>query len=557
MSRIRAAIEKRARGAARLSFGPLTEASDEFLRFLGVQQTVAGVDVTEATALGISPYWACARVIAEDVASLPLPVYRQLHPGKARAPEHPLYELLQSEPNPEMQAMSFREAVTSHAVTWGNGYAEIERDNAGRIKHLWPLRPDRMQLERRDGQLFYLYTVGGVTYTLRPHQVLHVHGISFDGIVGYSVARTAAQSLGLTAALEEYAARLFANGAAPRGVLSRPDGKKPLTDDAIKRLRTQWDETYGGLSNAHRVAILEEGVGYEAVGMPPEETQMLESRQFQAVEICRWFRMQPHKIGILDRATWANIEHQNIEHGTDTIRPWCVRWEQAIAARCFTAREREEYHAEHVIDALLRGDSKTRHENYTSGINNGYYSPNDVAELENRNPIPDGDTYFVPLNLVPLSVAAAQKPEAPAALSTGRVRAAYKPALEAAWRELGQEERRRVVPAARAVADASDAETEIAAVIAGEIEALADWGVRRVAVPALAFVEALGATGAGDITQQVVAGEVRRHAHDMAEALIARAGDGADALGAVFASWHPDAEADQLIDALITDVLEA
>jgi hypothetical protein len=363
-------------------------------------------------------------------------------------------------------------------------------------------------------------------------------------------------------------------------VLERPEGNKPLNDAAIERLRTQWDETYGGLSNAHRIAILEEGVKYEKVGLPPEEAQMLESRQFQAVEICRWFRMQPHKIGILDRATWANIEQQNIEHGTDTIRPWCVRWEQAIAARCFTPRERREYVAEHLIDAILRGDSKTRHETYASGMQNGYYCPNDIAELENRNPIEGGDTYFVPLNLIPLHVASEQQPEpdppAPAAsaadirlqraaLARERVTYAYRPAVEAAWKNLLSEERRAIVPAVDALADASEAALEIEAAIDGAREGLTRSGARLVVPAAVAFALALNelvgplmadplTASEAEVAARVCAGScVIDHLGETQDAVLA----GQVAPGPIFDTWSAEGRAGKDAEKLLEAVAHA
>jgi HK97 family phage portal protein len=494
----------RIKGAVKVSFGHPSEPSEELLRLFAYGESTSGVAVTETTALGCAPYWSCTRVIAEDVASLPLPVYRKLIPrGKVRAPEHPLYRLLHDEPNPEMQAMDFREAVTSHAVTWGNGYAEIERTNAGTIKALWPLRPDRMRLERRDGQLYYLYTVGGVTYALLPRQVLHIHGLGFDGVVGYSVARVGANSIGIGMALDEYAGRLFSNGAAPRGVIEQPDNGKKLGDESIKRLRTNWDETYGGLSNVHRVAVLEEGLTYKAVGLPPNDTQMLESRQYQAVEVCRWFRMQPHKIGILDRATWANIEQQNIEHGTDTIRPWCVRWEQAVTARLLTEAERRDYVAEHLIDAIMRGDAKSRGEAHSLGIQSGYLCPNDVAEMENRNPIEGGDQYFIPLNLVPLAQAGQPRevePKAPdmdglrrdrLALGLSRLRKAYAPAIAAGFRNLAAEERRAVMTGPATLADTDDPAVEVEAALQTTYGELTKRVRAHVVGPAVSYGEAV------------------------------------------------------------------
>lgn len=569
----------RIKGAVKVSFGPPSEPSEELLRLFAYGDSVTGVAVTETTALGLAAYWACTRVVSEDVASLPLPVYRKLVPrGKVRAPEHPLYRLLHDEPNPEMQAMDFREAVTSHAVTWGNGYVEIERTNAGVIKALWPLRPDRMRLERREGQLYYLYTVGGVTYVLLPRQVLHVHGLGFDGVVGYSVARVGANSLGVGMALDEFAGRFFSNGASPRGVIQQPDNGKKLGEESIKRLRTNWDETYGGLSNVHRVAILEEGLTYQAVGLPGKESQMLEERQFQGLEVCRWFRMQPHKVQMLDRSTWNNIESENINHGTDTIRPWCVRWEQAISARLLTEAERRDYVAEHVMDAILRGDMKSRYESYAIGVNNGFLCGDDICEMENRNPIEGGDQHFIPLNLIPLDQAGQpREPESKApdmeglrrdrvALGLSRLRRAYAPAIATGFRNLAAEERRAVMTGPAALADTDDPAVEVEAALRTTYGELAQNARRYLAGAAAAYGDAVrdlaAACGAERglpeaSVEESVGREARRYLGESLEPLVGvllDPTDLAERMGAFFDRWQHEGRSARYVAPLMDDI---
>ncbi|MFB4294806.1 phage portal protein [Nonomuraea sp. ATR24] len=389
--------------------------------FAGGSATSAGVWVSEETALHYAPFFAGVRVIAEDVASLPLITYERLARGKRRASEHPLYPLLHDQPNPYMTSVGLRETLQGHALTWGDGYGYIVRNGAGEVTELWPLRPDRCKPEiTRTGPgrmtLMYRYTdeVNGIRAMLHPDEVLHVKGLGGDGITGYSVVGMARQSLGLGVAAETYGSKLFSNNARPGGVLKTPGRLSP---DANKRLKIDWENMHQGLDQAHRVAILEEGLEWEAIGIPPEDAQFLETRKFQVTEMARWLRLPPHKIGDLERATFSNIEHQQIDYVASALRIWLVRWEQAIFTRLLTSAERGTFFAEHLVDALLRGDIKTRYEAYALGRNWGWLSADDVAEMENMNPLPDGrgEVYLVPLNMKPAPTPkeAAMPPPAP------------------------------------------------------------------------------------------------------------------------------------------------
>jgi len=365
--------------------------------------TATGITVTPETALQSTAVFACVRVLAETVASLPLPVYRRLPSGgKERAPDHYLYSILHDQPNPEMTSFEFREVLMGHVVTWGNGFAEIEFDGAGRARALWVLRPDKMNVRRRSGRLEYIYRlpdkVGGREVVLPAERIFHLRGLGFDGLVGYSPIHLARQAVGLAMATEEFGARFFGNGARPGAVMEHP-GK--LSDEAHERLRKSWEERHQGLEKAHRIAILEEGMKLHEVGIPPEDAQFLETRKFQVVEIARLYRVPPHMIMDLERSTFSNIEHQSIEFVVHTIRPWLVRWEQAIRRDIFLPGDRKVFFAEFLVDGLLRGDVKSRYEAYAVGRQNGWLSANDVRELENMNPIDGGDVYLVPLNMIP------------------------------------------------------------------------------------------------------------------------------------------------------------
>ncbi len=300
-----------------------------------------------------------------------------------------------------MTSFEFRETMMGHLLLWGNAYAEIEWGADGWPVALWPLLPHRMQVERVDGELKYKYTppTGGAV-DLADYRVFHLRGLSGDGIVGYSPIKLAKEAIGLGLATEEFGARFFGNDATPGGVLTHPG---VLTDDAYDRITKSWNKAHGGLSKSHRMAVLEEGITYEAVGIPPEDAQFLETRAFQLSEIARIYRVPPHMIADLDKATFSNIEHQALEFVTNSLRPWLVRWEQAIARDLFPPEDNGRYFSEFIIAGLLRGDIKSRYEAYSVGRQNGWLSANDVRLLENMNPIEDGDVYLVPLNMIPAS----------------------------------------------------------------------------------------------------------------------------------------------------------
>ena len=366
----------------------------------GGEETSSGIPVDESKALQLSAVYACVRVLSETLASLPLPVYRRLTPrGKARAPDHSLFEILHDRANPDMTSVTFRETLMAHVVLWGNGYAEIERDRAGRVISLWPLLPDRTWPVRKDKILRYITRVGTEEITLPSDRVLHIPGLGFDGLRGYSPMTLHRQAVGLGLAGEEFGARFFGSGARPSGVLEF-DGKFP--DQASREaFREQFAAVQQGLGNAHRTAVLEAGMKWHQTSIPPNDAQFLETRQFQVREIARIFRVPPHLIGDLDNATFSNIEHQGLEFVVYTLRPWLVKWEQAINQSLIPANEQSTIFAEFLVDGLLRGDIASRYTAYATGRQNGWLSANDVRELENQNPLPgaQGDVYLVPLNM--------------------------------------------------------------------------------------------------------------------------------------------------------------
>lgn len=380
------------------------------------QTNESGVPVTEDTALNFSAVWCATRIIAETVASLPLLIYERTDDdGKLRARQHPLWPLLHDAPNGEMSAYTFLETVTAHVVNWGNGYAEIQRNGRGDVLALLPIAPDKVRVMRADsGAIEYhvldeRYTVEAI---LSAEDVLHVKGLGFNGLKGMSVIRHANQSIGLGLATERHGATFFGNGARPGGVLQHPG---TLSAEARANIRKEWREKHGS-SNPNDVAILWEGMGYTPLNVPHDEAQFLETRKFQINEIARWYRLPPHMLAELDRATHSNIEQQSLEFVIYSLTPWLRRWESEIDRQLFPQREQADFFAQFLLEGLLRGDIQSRYNAYAVGRQWGWLSVDDIRRLENLNPIEGGDVYLQPLNMVP----AGQEPESEDMPETGR-----------------------------------------------------------------------------------------------------------------------------------------
>jgi HK97 family phage portal protein len=373
--------------------------------------TTSGKPVNEHTAMQMTAVYSCVRILAEAVAGLPLHLYKYTASGgKEKALSHPLYFLLHDEPNPEMSSFVFRETLMTHLLLWGNAYAQIIRNGKGEVIALYPLMPNRMRVDRDSkGELYYSYTrysdeapaINGMTVTLRPSDVLHIPGLGFDGLVGYSPIAMAKNAIGLAMATEEYGAKFFANGAAPGGVLEHPGTIKDP-----QKVKESWNMAYQGSSNAHRVAVLEEGMKYQPIGISPEQAQFLETRKFQINEIARIFRIPPHMIGDLEKSSFSNIEQQSLEFVKYTLDPWVIRWEQAISRSLLRTDEKKLLFAKFNVDGLLRGDYTSRMNGYAIGIQNGFMCPNDARALEDMDLIPDelgGNKFLCNGNMVDLA----------------------------------------------------------------------------------------------------------------------------------------------------------
>ncbi len=362
----------------------------------------SGKRVTDRTALQHIAVYACVRVLSEAIAQLPLHVYKYNDKGKERVLQHPLYFLLHDQPNPEMTSFVFRETLMSHLLIYGNAYAQIIRNGRGDVIGLYPLMPDKMKVDRDEkNRLIYIYSrydeanpnlkeQGDIIFYA--DEVLHIPGLGFDGLVGYSPIALAKNAIGISIACEDYGASFFGNNANPSGVLEHPGViKNP------DKLRDAWHRAYGG-RNAHKVAVLEEGVKFTPISIPNNEAQFLETRKFQIEEIARMYRVPLHMISDLDHATFSNVEHLSLDFVKYSLDPWIVRWEQSLQKALLSDSEKGRYFIKFNVDGLLRGDYASRMQGYSIGIQNGFLCPNDVRELEDMNLIPEekgGFTYMV------------------------------------------------------------------------------------------------------------------------------------------------------------------
>lgn len=387
---------------------------------LGGSKTASGKRVDVDTAMTLSAVWAAIRLLSESAASLPLVTYERLQPrGKRRKPDHPAFSVLHDNTTERQTAFEWVETTMAHLCLRGNSWSWIERDNASRVTALWILDPRHMKVFPLPG--------GDILFSWEPPDVpplralagsgdmLHVRGFNAgNGLLGVSPITFARESLGVGLAAEEYGARFFSNSTTPSGVLEHP---KELSDAGIQRLTASLNN-FRSLENKHKNLILEEGMQWKTIGVSPEDAQMLETRKFQVSEVARWFRVPPHMIADLEKATFSNIESQGMDFIRHTMRPWLIRIEKSIQRDVLLPKERRTIFVEFLVDALLRGDSETRSKSYASGRQWGYLSVNDIREMENQNPIEGGDEYLTPLNMVGSGSDGGTEPPPPAPAPT-------------------------------------------------------------------------------------------------------------------------------------------
>ena len=401
-------------GIFRSRDAPRNSTSGSAYRFF-MGNSTSGKRVNERSAMQMTAVYSCVRILSEAVAGLPLHLYQYTDKSsKEKAVENPLYFLLHDEPNTEMTSFVFRETLMTHLLLWGNAYSQIIRNGKGEVMGLYPLMPDRMAVNRDEkGRLYYEYMVSSDdaktlkdgTVRLSPYDVLHIPGLGFDGLVGYSPIAMAKNAIGLAIAAEEYGSKFYANGATPSGILEYPGTVKEPD-----KVRESWNAGFGGSSNAHKIAVLEEGMKYTPISISPNEAQFLETRKFQINEIARIFRVPPHMVGDLEKSSFSNIEQQSLEFVKYTLEPWLVRWEQAMQRSLIPQDDKSKYFIKFNVDGLLRGDYQSRMQGYATARQNGWMSANDIRELENLDRIPaedGGDLYLINGNMMPLSMSGA------------------------------------------------------------------------------------------------------------------------------------------------------
>lgn len=376
----------------------------------GGGEAASGIVVTPDTAMRATAVYACVQYLARSIAAMPLILYQRLPDGgKERDYEHPLGRVLHDQPNGWQTAFDFRAMLQAHLSLRGNAYARIVSANGAPVSALIPLHPDRVRpLPRRvNGRLAYEHwPLDGGREILLQEEVLHLRGLSLgpDGVLGLSPIDSLREAVGLALAAETYGARFYRNDARP-GIVVKHPGR--LSPEGAARLKASWNSQFAGAANAHKTAVLEEGMDIVPIGMTAEQAQFLETRKFQRGEIASIFGVPPHKIGDLERATFSNIEHQAIEVVTDTIRPWAVAWEQALTRDLFTGDMRRTHMVAFNLDGLLRGDIESRYRAYATGRQWGWLSANDVREREDMNRIDGGDIYLAPVNMTPAEKLAA------------------------------------------------------------------------------------------------------------------------------------------------------
>jgi HK97 family phage portal protein len=369
----------------------------ENLGWLAESPTAAGVSVSHNSAAGLSAIWRARAAISSAIAVCPRVLYQRLADGSRDRLQAPIARIVNEEPNPRMTGASFWRTITDHIVFWGNGYAEIQRDNAERPIALWPIRPDSVT-PFLDGDRLRYRIASAVT--LESRDLLHFPGLSFDGVRGYSVVSIARQSLGLGLALDAFAASFFGQGAWPGIVAKHP---KRVSDQTETKLRAAWNNLHQGPDKGHRLAIFEEGMSIEKIGIPPNDAQFLESRQHQVVEVARWFNVPPWKLHHdVGKHPGGTPEAQQLEFLQETLLPYFTVIEQELNRKLIAPPNRASRYFEHLPEALLRADTKTRVETLAKQIEYSMLTPDEARQIENRPPVEGGDQAFRPSSLVPL-----------------------------------------------------------------------------------------------------------------------------------------------------------
>jgi HK97 family phage portal protein len=524
-------------GEKRTLENPLTPlTAEQLVSYLDLAPAQSGVNVTAIRAANQATVISCVKILAETLAMLPLKTYERLQPrGRAVAFQHPTYTLLHDRANPELPAFIFREVMQAHLGLWGNAYAEIETTRAGKIIALWPIAPWKVEVRRENAEKYYIVSLNnGSRVALGADRVMHVPGFDYrDGLQGISPIASMREAIGLAIATETFGAKWFGSGARPGGIITRPKEVPALSVPAAKAFKESWEQAHSGLSNAQRVAILEEGMQWQQTGIPPDDSQFLETRLFQKREIAGWYRVPLHMLADLERATFSNIEQQGIDFVTHTMGPWLSRWEAVVNYDLFSEADRATYYAEFLVTALLRGDQAARAAYYTQRFNVGSISPNDIRELENENPIEGGDRYFVQGAYVPLDKIDAflDRKAAQPTTPTDPSKSPQANAARALFRDIGERMARRQVEQLKKAHKKGESEWRTAL-----DTHLTDHksAISRAISPAL---EAFFGAGGAELAMQFAELEIAEHRNDLTM-------NGYSAVAATLSAWEtPQTEA--------------
>lgn len=371
-------------------------------------KTRSGQSVTPESALRVAAVYSCVRVLSETLSALPLQLNMRAGRNRTEAVDHPLNNLIGLLPNEEVTSFDFRSQNMASLLLQGKAFNQVVRDRGGRVAELWPLMPDKCHLDRAKSNGKLVLVVDGEPQAWPMSKVWRIAGLTTNGIDGLTPIGMARETIGSAMAMEHYSAAIYGNGAKPGGVLEMP-GK--LSKEGQERLLESWNSTHGGVDNASKVALLQEGMKWQQISMSAEDAQFIESRKYNRSEVAGLFGVPPHMIGDLENATFSNIEHQGLQMVIYSLMPWICRYEQSIARDLLLPSERPLYYAKFNVNALLRGDSQARAKFYESMNRMGAYSPNDVRKLEDENPVEHGDNRFINSASITLENAANVKPQ--------------------------------------------------------------------------------------------------------------------------------------------------
>lgn len=371
--------------------------------FSGAKKSVAGKNVTEDSALASSAVYACVRILTQSISSLPVHLFRRMNDGSRKRVENSNLEfLINDTPNEMMTAPDFLGAMQFNLLMYNSAYAEIIRNQYGEPIELWPLSPKNLTLEVTGNSYLYRYTSSsnGVSTFIQPNDILAIHGLTKNGLVGLSMIDTAKDTIGTSLAADDMAAAAFLNGSVPAGAIKMPQGC-PITEEGMRNLVQGWEKKFSGPVNAGKVSVLYDGLDYVQFDNNIEKFQLLQTRQFQVRDIARIFGIPAHMLADPDKESAGSNEQQALDFVKHTLRPWLVRWERALARSFFTPTQRKGLYFEFSTDSLLKGDIQTRFNAYQIGIQNGWLSADEVRIKENMSPIPgdSGNQYMLPMNM--------------------------------------------------------------------------------------------------------------------------------------------------------------